>query len=153
MKQKINITESELREMIINAINESMEESENEGFFNNMRAGVNAGVNGKIDYHKDPNSKDAVSQLANNWGQRFGNFKQGYNLQKQNSKMDKLKQDLKQLVDDGSINPNQTVQQLIANFGGLSNIKANNQRQAKKMGMSRRLNETIDRILDEYINK
>ena len=153
MKQTIKLTESELREMIVNAINESMEEGENEGFLKNMMSGLNAGVNGKIDYHKNPDGKDAADQIRNNVGQRFSNFKKGYNMQKQNSKMDNLKQELKQLVNDGSIKPNQTVQELLANFGGLSRVKANNQRQAAKMGMTRKLSETIDRVIDEFLNE
>lgn len=153
MKQTIKLTESELREMIVNAINESMGESENEGFFNNLRAGLNAGNKGKINYHADPNAKDALDQTINDVGQRIGNFKKGYNLQKQNTKMDNLKQELKQLVSNGSIKPNMTVGQLIANFGELSNIKAQNQRQAKSMGMTRKLSETIDKVIDEFLNE
>ena len=153
MGQKITVTESQLREMVVNAINESMEESQNEGFFKNMMSGINAGVNGKINYHQDPNAKDAASQAINNIGQRVGNFKKGYNMQRQNTKIDNLKQELKQLVNDGSINPNQTVQELLANFGGLSSVKANNQRQANKMGMTRKLNENIDGVINEVINK
>ena len=153
MGQKITVTESQLREMVVNAINESMEESQNEGFFKNMMSGINAGVNGKINYHQDPNAKDTASQAINNIGQRVGNFKKGYNMQRQNTKIDNLKQELKQLVNDGSINPNQTVQELLANFGGLSSVKANNQRQANKMGMTRKLNENIDGVINEVINK
>lgn len=153
MGQKITVTESQLRDMVVKAINETMEESQNEGFFKNMMSGINAGVNGKINYHQDPNAKDAASQAINNIGQRVGNFKKGYNMQKQNTKMDNLKQELKQLVNDGSINPNQTVQELLANFGGLSRVKANNQRQANKMGMTRKLNENIDGVINEVINK
>ena len=67
--------------------------------------------------------------------------------------MDNLKQELKQLVDDGTINPKQTVQELLANFGALSSVKANNQRQAKKMGMTRKLNENIDGVINEVIDK
>ena len=153
MGQKITVTESQLRDMVVKAINESMEESQNEGFFKNMRSGINAGVNGKINYHQDPNAKDAASQAINNIGQRIGNFKKGYNMQKQNTKMDNLKQELKQLVNNGSINPNQTVQELLANFGGLSSVKTNNQRQAKKMGMTRKLDENIDGVINEIIKE
>ena len=153
MEQKITLTESQLRDMVIKAINESMEESQNEGFFKNMMSGINAGVNGKINYHQNPDTKDAASQAFNNMSQRIGNFKKGYNMQKQNTKMDNLKQELKQLVDNGTINPKQTVQELLANFGALSSVKANNQRQAKKMGMTRKLNENIDGVINEVIDK
>ena len=67
MAKTITLTESELKEMIINAINENISEGENEGFFNNLRAGWQAGKNGKIDYHAG-DSKDAADQMINNLG-------------------------------------------------------------------------------------
>lgn len=164
MKQTIKLTESKLREMIVNAINESMEEGENEGFLNNLKKGFQAGKNAPVNYHADPNAKDALSQGINNVGQRIDNFKQGFNLQKQYSKMDKLKQELQQLVDSGVITPRQTVGQLLqANVGtkqnknlgqgakGFGGAKSDYQRQAKNMGI--RLSETIDKVINEFLNE
>ena len=167
MGQKITVTESQLRDMVVNAINEAMEEGERidawkqkgKNFVNNMRAGVGAGINGGIDYHADPNAKDALSQGISNIGQRFGNFKKGYNMQKQYKRMEDLKQELKQLVNNKLISPKDTVGKLIdpnAGLGGFGAARAKLQRQYQnlnKNGRLKKLEETIDKVLNEFLNE
>ena len=100
-----------------------MEESENEIFdktgqkiknaYNQVRTGLKTARKAPINYHADPNAKDALSQGINNVGQRIGNFKKGYNMQAQYKHMDDLKSELQQLVDDGTLYPNQSLKQLL----------------------------------------
>lgn len=180
MGQKITITESQLREMIVNAINESLEESENEIFdktrqkvknvYNQMSTGLKTARKAPINYHADPNAKDAASQAINNIGQRIGNFRKGYNMQAQYKHMDDLKNELQQLVDDGTLYPNQSLTQLLTaskrssqnkNMGsiGFDGVKSELQMQSakfvrtKKGIINKNLEETINRVIDEYINR
>jgi hypothetical protein len=168
MGQKITVTESQLRDMVVNAINEQLGESENEGFFNNLRAGFGAGKNGKIDYHAGDN-KDAVGQAMNNVGQRINNFKQGYGLQKQYTRMSQLKQELQQYVNNGLISQNQTIGQFInSNIGsnnktagekmrhkqgsiGAGGAKIDLQKKAKNFGTT--LKESVDKVVDDILKK
>lgn len=173
---KITLTESELTNVIMEAVNQYMlNEGADEGFLNNLRAGFQAGKNAKID-HQEGNPKDAYDMVHQNLSQRIKAGKQGFNLQKQYSKMDKLKQELQQLVQDGIISPRQTVNQLLnynvgakqnKNLGqgakGFGGAKSDYQRQAKNMGVKltediqkavdKALNEALDEILNEQTNK
>jgi hypothetical protein len=169
MGQKITVTESQLRDMVVKAINEQLGEGQDEGFLNNLRAGFGAGKNGKIDYHAG-NNKDAVGQAMNNVGQRINNFKQGYGLQKKYTRMNQLKQELQQYVNDGLISKNQTIGQFInANIGsnsktagekmrhkqgsiGAGGAKIDLQKQAKDFGttLKESVNKVVDDILKEY---
>ena len=134
MSKKVVITENELHDIISEAINNYMlNENTDEGFFKNLHKGFQAGKNTKIDYQKE-NPKDLGGMLHNSLSQRIAAAKQGFNLQKQYTKMDQLKQELQQLVDNGKINPKWTVERLLANFGALNQVKADSQRSAKKLG-------------------
>ncbi len=167
MKQVIKLTESELREMIVNAINESMEEGENEGkindFFKNIRTGFDASMNTPIDYHANPNAKDFMDQTMNNAGQRIGNFKQGYKRQKQYTRFENLRKELEELVNDKVINPKATVSQLInpmdvkpkKNERGngamsLGGARANLTRNTKNYKLRK---EAIEKIIDQVLNE
>lgn len=161
MSKKIMISENELHDIIFEAVNNYMvNEGMEEGFFKNLGAGLSAGKNAKIDYHKN-NQKDAIDVLQNNMGQRIQAAKKGFNLQKQYSRMDKLKQELQQLVNDKVISPKQTVNQLInwsvgtkqnqsQGAKGLAGAKGDYQRQATAMGM-KALKETVEKIMNEYL--
>ncbi len=180
MKQTIKLTESELREMIVNAINESMEEGENEVFdktrqkiknaYNQMSTGLKTAKKMPINYHADPNAKDALSQGISNIGQRIGNFKKGYNMQAQYKHMDDLKNELQQLVNNGTLYPKQSLEQLLTsstrssqnkNRGsiGFDGVKSELQTQSAKLvhtknGIIRKdLEEAINRVIDEFLNE
>jgi hypothetical protein len=134
----------------------------NEGFFKNLGRGFQAAQNQKLDNTKLQQQNNAVTQGMEMLKQKFDAGKKGFNLQRQYSNMDKLKQELKQLVDDGVISPRQTVNQLInwnvpsfqnkkmgaKGFGGAKN---DYQRQAKQMGI--KLSEAIDKEIDKFLKK
>lgn len=159
MKQTIRLNENELQKLIMCAINEEMEE----GFLKNMVKGFQAGANAQVDTQRQPN-QDAYAQAWDGLKQRFQAGKKGYNLQNQYTKMDKLKQELQQLVDNGVISPRQTVNQLLnwsvgskqnKDLGqgakGFSGAKGDYQRQAKEMGI--KLDEAVDKIMEKLLKK
>ena len=155
MSKKITISESELHDIIFEAVNNYMvNEDMEEGFFNNLRAGWNAGKNAKVDQHKGE-PKDAAGMIQNNLSQRFNAAKKGFGLQKNYTRMTNLKQELQQLVQDGVINPKQTVQQLLANFGGFGQAKAGFQKQAKGMGtqLKESIENAVEKALTEMLNE
>lgn len=155
MANIIKINENDLQNIICEAINSYMvNEGMEEGFFNNLRAGFNAGKNAKIDQHKGE-PKDAVDMVQNNLGQRFNAAKKGFGLQKNYTRMTNLRKELQQLVQDGVINPKQTVQQLLANFGGFGQAKSNFQKQAKGMGtqLKESIEQAVDKVLNEMLNE
>lgn len=134
MSKKVLINESELHNLIFEAVNDYLlNESEDEGLLKNLYKGYQAGKNAKIDYQKE-RLGGVGDALHNSLSQRFAAGKEAYNLQKQYTRMGQLRQELQQLVDDGAINPKQTVQELLASFGGFGQVKDKNQRRAEKLG-------------------
>lgn len=159
MNNEIRINESDLKKLINECINEEMEE----GFLKNMVRGFQAGANAQVDTQRQPN-QDSYSQAWDMLKQRVQAGKKGYDLQNQYTKMDKLKQELQQLVDNGVISPRQTVNQLLnwsvgskqnKDLGrgakGFSGAKGDYQRQAKEMGI--KLDEAVDKIMEKLLKK
>jgi hypothetical protein len=159
MKQTIRLNETELQKLIMCAINEEMEE----GFLKNAWKGIQAGTRANVNTQRRPN-QDSYSQAWDMMKQRVQAGKQGYDLQKQYSRMDSLKQELQQLVDNGVISPRQTVNQLLnwsvgskqnKDLGqgakGFSGAKGDYQRQAKEMGI--KLDEAVDKIMEKLLKK
>lgn len=148
MKQTIKLTESELREMIVNAINESMEEGENEGLLKNLRAGASAFMGNQTNDAEGNGLQKAATTLGN----KFKAAKQNFQSQGRWDNLEKVRASVKQLVDDGKINPQMTVQQLIAPMGGIGRMKSDITKGMKANG-GQRFEESINAAVDKVINE
>lgn len=129
MKQTIRLTESELRNMIQNAVNEALDNEQgelDEGFWNNLKTGANTFMN------------KGGGNLKNRWD----NAKKNYNLQGELDGMQDLVSKLSQYIDAGQISPQMTVAQLVGGkynnnkFGKMSSQVANRKSQMRKNGFS-----------------
>ena len=134
MKQTIRLTESELRNMIQNVINEALDNEQgelDEGFWNNLKTGANTFMNGN-------GGKTGMEGLKNRWN----NAKKNYNLQGELDGMQDLVSKLSQYIDAGQISPQMTVAQLVGGkynnnkFGKMSSQVANRKSQMRKNGFN-----------------
>lgn len=155
MKQTVKLTESELREMIVNAINENMEEGQDE-IFDRTGKNLRAGWEGFKGY-KGENEGNIFQNLGN----RLRNGIEGYKDNNQWHHIDDLKKELKQMVDAGQLDARMTVGQLIRNAnitragrkgGNLDNVKATITKNRTAKG-GRTIKESIDVVIDRVINE
>lgn len=157
MSKKIMISESELHDIIFEAVNNYMlNESEDEGLVKNLVTGWNAGKNAKVDQHKGE-PKDAAGMIQNNLSQRFKAGVKGYKAQKKYTRLQQLAKELQQYVADGTIpNPDITVRQLAADCGALAQTRGKMQKEAGKNGYSLKkesIEQVVDKVLNEMLNK
>lgn len=126
MRQSIKLTESQLRGMIQEAIEDAMnDECVDEGLWNQMKTGVKTFANNS-------------GNLKNRWGAA----KKNYQTQGQMDQMDSLKGDmvkvqdkLQQMLDSGLLTPQTTVEQILSNqtkFNSFSGKRANLQGQINR---------------------
>ena len=155
MKQTIKLTESELRKMIVNAINESMEEGQDE-IFDRTGKNLRAAWEGFKGY-KGENEGNVFQNLGN----RLRNGIEGYKDNNQWHHIDDLKRELKQMVDAGQLDARLTVGQLIRNAsikragrqgGNLDNAKATISNKRRVQG-GQTIKESIDAVIDRVINE
>lgn len=124
MKQTIRLTESDFRAMVQETVNEALQD---EGFFNNLKTGA------KTFLSNNNNGKGITG--------RFQNAKKNYNLQDQYDNMNSLVQQLSKFIDDGQIDPNTTIAQLVGGkyngnkFGKMTGKMNNKMSQMHKNGL------------------
>lgn len=148
MGQTIKLTESELRKMIVNAVSEQLNESENEDFLKNVRAGANAFMGNQTNDAEGNGLQRAATTLGN----KFKAAKQNFQNQGNWDNLEKIRTSVKQLVDAGKINPLMTVQQLIAPMGGIGRMKSDITKNMKANG-GQRFEESINAVVDKVINE
>ena len=125
MKQTIRLTESELRDMIQQSINEAMQD---EGWFGD----------------KLNQAKSAAGTMFNkeggNFGQRINNAKKNWSAQGELNNIGNLRKQLEDLVDNRGIDPNTTIAQLIGGkynnnkFGTMSGMMNNRKSNIQRRG-------------------
>ena len=125
MKQTIRLTESELRQMINESINEAMMD---EGWFGD----------------KMNQAKSAVGTMFNKNGgdfkQRFQNAKKNWGTQGELNDIGNLRKQLEDLIDKRGIDPNTTIAQLIGGkynnnkFGTMSGMMNNRKSRIVRQG-------------------
>ena len=125
MKQTIRLTESELRDMIHQSINEAMQDE-----------------NWAVD--KINQGKSAVKTLFNkeggDFGKRISNAKKNWTAQGEFNDIGNLRKQLEDLVDKRAIDPNTTIAQLIGGkynnnkFGTISGMMNNRKGSIKRRG-------------------
>lgn len=116
--QKIVLTESELYNIIAEQVNEALQD---EGFLNNFKTGAKT-------FFSNTNNGGGISG-------RWNNAKKNYQLQGEYDNFSSLIQALSKFIDDGQIDPQTTVAQLV---GG----KYNNNKFGKMTGkMNNRMSQ------------
>ena len=139
-KQIIKLDEATLRKLVVECINETIENGElEEGFLDNVKAGAKSAF-GKGAGSNNPKNKNIRQKGGLNIGKRWNAAKAGYNAQDTSDKIDNVVNYLKELIDSGKIDPEQSVQQLVYSTGGknkfgkgnLSTLKAHANSKASK---------------------
>lgn len=152
MKQTIKLTENELRNMIADIINESMEESEDEGLKKNLQAAWSA-----FKGNETPNAEgNTFQQTAKTIGNKFKAAKQNFKSQGKWDNLENVRKSVKQLVDAGKIDPEMSVSELIAPMGGIGRMKTDITKNMKANGGQRfeeSINAVVNKVINEMINK
>jgi hypothetical protein len=133
MKQTYTLNESELRNLINECVQEVLNEQENEGLGKNMRAAWSA-FKGNQTKGAEGNAFQKSAQTISN---KFNAAKENFRNQNQYDKIGKIRQELQELVSNGSINGDITVNELLSNFGGLSGMRRNITNTMKQNGGQR----------------
>ena len=121
MKQTYKLNESELRGLIAECVQEVLNEEQNEGLGNNLKAAWSAFKGNKTAGAQG----SGIQKAAQTIGNKFSAAKSNFQNQNQYDKIGKIRQELQQLVKNGEINGDITVNQLLSNFGGLSGMRRN----------------------------
>lgn len=122
--QKIVLTESELYNMIAEQVNEALQD---EGRWNNL-------VTGTKTFFSNTNNGGGLSG-------RFRNAQKNYRLQSEYDNFSSLIQALSKFIDDGEIDPQTTVAQLVGgkytnnHFSGMTSKMNNRMSQMRKNGL------------------
>ena len=148
MGQKITITESQLRDMVVKAINEQLGESEDEGLMKNLKAGWSA-FKGNQTQNAEGNAMQRGTQTL---GNKFKAAKQNFKGQKNWDSLENVRKSVKQLVDAGKIDPEMPVRELIAPMGGIGRMKTDITNKMKANG-GQRFEESISAIVNKVINE
>ena len=115
-KQVIRLNEATLRRLVAECIEESIENSEiEEGFLDNVKAGTKSAFGKGVGSN---NSKNIRHGGGLNLNKRWRAAKAGYNAKNTNDKIDNVVSYLNDLINQGKIDPNQTVEQLVKSVGG-----------------------------------
>lgn len=128
-KQRIKLTESELRNIIREAVEQELNEMDmEEGWLGDKWNQVKSAT------------KTATQQGDMNLNDRFNNAKKNWNSQGELNDINNLIQQLSQFVDNGKIDPQKTIAQLIGGkynnnkFGSMSGVAANRKAQIQRRG-------------------
>lgn len=133
-KNTVKITESDLRKMILESIHDALvNEDMDEGLWNQFKTGA------KTFAQKGAGD----TSLRGRWDSAKRNFQtQGKIDSMDNLKADmlKVKETLQQMLDNGILTPNTTVEQILSNqtkFNSFSGKRANLQGQMYRQGLSK----------------
>ena len=148
MAQKIIVTESQLRDMVVRAINESLGESEDEGLKKNLQAAWSA-----FKGNETPNAEgNAFQRTAKTLGNKVKAAKQNFQGQSKWDDLENVRKSVKQLVDAGKIDPEMPVRELIAPMGGIGRMKTDITNNMKANG-GQRFEESVSAIVNKVINE
>ena len=115
-KEIIRLNETVLENLITKCLNEALEENDiEEGVWNNVKTGVKSAFGKGVGSEA---SQDKRKGGGINLKKRWNAAKQGYNSQDIADKIDNVVNYLKDLIEQGKIDPNQTVQELVYSVGG-----------------------------------
>ena len=147
MGQKITVTESQLREMVVNAINEQLGESEDEAI-KNWGKNIKSGWSTLKNYMSGDNEGKPLQKF-------IGGVKAGVQNAQSNNQwhnLEDLRVQIKNVCQKYNINQEMPIRQLIAPNGPLGVQKANLTRSIKANG-GKRFEESIDAVVDKVINE
>lgn len=147
MGQKITVTESQLREMVVNAINEQLGESEDEAR-KNWGQNIKSGWSTLMNHMSGDNEGKPLKKF-------IGGVKAGIENGRNNNEwhnLEDLRVQIKDVCQKYNINQEMPVRQLIAPGGPLGIQKANLTRSIKANG-GQRFEESINAVVDKVINE
>ena len=161
MKQTIRLTESELRSLIEQSINEAIED---EGFFGNIGRGLKSAFGGDVQKFKQGaaragnammqgarNVGNAVAQGAQNMAQgaanKYNDMKVGYKSGRQNDQLNQIKNTLQTMINNGSLGKGSVVKSAQNFIATLDQAIKNNDSAARNPRgiMANRLREKWER--------
>ena len=125
MKQTVRLTESELRAMVQETINEALQD---EGIWRNLKTGAKT-------FLSNTNNGDGIKG-------RFQNARKNYKLQGEYDNLQGLIKQLSQFIDAGEIDPNMTIAQLVGGkynnnkFGKMTGKMNNRMSQMRRNGLN-----------------
>ena len=129
-KKIIRLTEDDIRQIVLASVQQCLNEEVDEGWFGDKWNQVKTAANTvKGNYQGGQGIGQTIKNATTNW-----------KTQGQLNDLNNLKQQLSQFIDDGKLNPNMTIAQLVGGkynnnkFGKLSGMIGNRQAQINNKG-------------------